>query len=192
MTGTEVDAYIARSEAWPLEMADLRPILLDCGLTEQIKWRSPCYSHDGRNIVIMQEMKEFLALMFFKGALLDDVDGALEDQGPNSRSARRLRITSTDDVARLAGTITAYVGQAIEIEKAGLDVGPAPALTLVEELQDRLDQDPALQAAFERLTAGRQREYNLHVAGAKQAATRRSRVEKLVPRIRDGKGLRDR
>ena len=188
----KVDAYIRRSEKWPQEMACLRPTLLGCGLTEEIKWRKPCYSHEGRNIVILQEMKEFLALMFFKGALLNDSEGILEEQGPNSRSARRIRFTSVEEVARLADTVKAYVDEAIGVEEAGLKVGPAPEPVLVAELQSRLDQDPALKAAFESLTPGRQREYNLYFSGAKQAGTRADRVEKYARKILDGKGFRDR
>ena len=188
----EVDAYIRGSRQWPEEMACLRPILLGCGLTEEIKWRKPCYSHKGGNVVILQEMKEFLALMFFKGALLKDPEGVLEEQGPNSRSARRIRFTSVDDVARLAGTVKAYVDEAIGVEEAGLKVGPAPEPLLAAELQSRLDQDPALKAAFETLTPGRRREYNLYFSGARQARTRAARVEKYVGKILDGKGFRDR
>ena len=188
----DVDEYIARSERWPDEMTGLRPILLSRGLTEAIKWGKPCYSHEGANVVILQEMKDFLALMFFKGSLLDDSEGVLEEQGPNSRSARRMCFRSVDDVSRLADAVRSYVDQAIGVEEAGLEVGPAPELQLVGELQERLDRDPALGAAFAGLTPGRQREYNLHVSGAKQAATRRARVEKCAPKIRDGKGLRDR
>jgi uncharacterized protein YdeI (YjbR/CyaY-like superfamily) len=188
----DVDAYIEQSERWPDEMTDLRPVLLSCGLTEEIKWGKPCYSHEGRNIVIVQEMKEFLALMFFKGALLNDPDGVLHEQGPNSRSARRMQFTSVEDVERLAGTVKAYVDEAVDVEEAGLEVGPAPELQLADELQNRLDEDPALKAAFEALTPGRQREYNLHVSEAKQAKTREARVDKFVPKILDGKGFRDR
>jgi uncharacterized protein YdeI (YjbR/CyaY-like superfamily) len=188
----DVDAYIEQSERWPDEMTDLRPVLLSCGLTEEIKWGKPCYSHEGRNIVIVQEMKEFLALMFFKGALLNDPDGVLHEQGPNSRSARRMQFTSVEDVERLAGTVKAYVDEAVDAEEAGLEVGPAPELQLADELQNRLDEDPALKAAFEALTPGRQREYNLHVSEAKQAKTRETRVDKFVPKILDGKGFRDR
>jgi uncharacterized protein YdeI (YjbR/CyaY-like superfamily) len=188
----KVDAYVRRSEKWPEAMTGLRPILLGCGLTEEIKWGKPCYSHDGGNIVILQEMKEFLALMFFKGALLNDSEGVLEEQGPNSRSARRIRFTSVDDVARLTETVKAYIDEAIEVEEAGLEVGPAPELLLVEELQNRLDQDTKLKAAFEALTPGRQREYNLYFSGAKQAKTREARVEKYAQKILDGKGFRDR
>ena len=187
-----MDAYVEQSERWPDEITALRPILTAGGLAEQIKWTKPCYSHDGANILILQEMKEFLAVMFFKGALLTDANDVLEDQGPNSRSARRMRITSVDDVARLADTIVAYVAEAIDIERSGRQVPPAPALELVDELRLRLDADPALRTAFEALTPGRQREYNLYVSEAKQAGTRTSRVEKCVQRIRDGKGFRDR
>jgi uncharacterized protein YdeI (YjbR/CyaY-like superfamily) len=188
----EVDAYIRRSEQWPDEMTDLRPILLSGGLAEEVKWGKPCYSHEGSNIVIFQEMKEFLALMFFKGALLNDPDGVLEEQGPNSRSARRIRFTSIEDVARLTDTVQAYINEAIDVEAAGLEVGPAPELLVVEELQIRLEQDPAFKAAFEALTPGRQREYNLYFSNAKQAKTREARVEKYARKILDGKGFRDR
>ena len=188
----EVDACIRRSEKWPEEMACLRPILLSCGLTEEIKWGKPCYCHEGGNIVILQEMKEFLALMFFKGALLDDPEGILEEQGPNSRSARRIRFTSVEEVARLADTVKEYIDEAIDVEEAGLEVSPAPELLLVAELQSRLDQDPALEAAFEALTPGRRREYNLYFSGAKQAKTRAARVERYAQKILDRKGFRDR
>lgn len=187
-----VDAYIERSDTWPDEMAELRPVLLSCGLSEEIKWGKPCYSHQGRNIAILQEMNDFLALMFFKGALLKDPEGVLVDQGPNSRSARRIEFTSVDDVAARSATVAAYVGEAIDVEDAGLTVGPPPDLVLVDELQHRLDEDPALRGAFDGLTPGRQREYNLYFSGAKQAATRESRVEKYADKILAGKGFRDR
>ena len=124
----QVDAYIRRAQRWPAEMATLRAILVGCGLHEEIKWGKPCYGHGGRNIAIMQEMKDFLALMFFKGALLNDPDGVLEEQGPNSRSARRIRFTTVDDVTRLSDTVRACIAEAIDVEEAGLDVGPAPQL----------------------------------------------------------------
>jgi uncharacterized protein YdeI (YjbR/CyaY-like superfamily) len=189
---TDVDAYVERSEQWSEELAAIRPVLLDRGLSEEIKWGKPCYVHDGANIAILQEMKEFLALMFFKGALLADSEGVLEEQGPNTRSARRMRFTSVDDVHRLADTVSACVDEAIEVEQAGLDIGPAPELVLVEELQRRLDRDPELRAAFDALTPGRQREYHLQISSAKQAATREARVDKFTPKILAGKGFRDR
>lgn len=189
---TKVDAYIQRSTKWPAEMASLRAVLVASGLQEEIKWGKPCYSHDGHNIVIMQEMKDFLALMFFKGALLNDPAKILESQGPNSRSALRVCFTSTDQVEQLADTITAYVDEAITVEAAGLTVEPAPALELVSELTERLAGDPELSAAFESLTPGRQREYNMHISDAKQSATRVARIDKYAPKILAGKGMRDR
>jgi uncharacterized protein YdeI (YjbR/CyaY-like superfamily) len=189
---TKVDAYIERSDKWPDEIATLRPVLLASGLTEEIKWGKPCYTHEGRNIAIVQEMKDFMAVMFFKGALLSDPAGVLESQGPNSRSAMRICLRSTDDVHRLAATIRAYVAKAIEVEDAGLGVAPPPELVYVEELQQRIDSDPAFGEAFQALTPGRQREYHLHISEAKQAATRLSRVDKCAPKILAGKGFRDR
>lgn len=187
----KVDDYVSRSVKWSDEIAALRPILLDCGLTEEIKWGKPCYTHQGKNIVIVQEMKDFLALMFFKGALLDDPAGVLEEQGQNSRSARRIRFTSVDDVERLAETVKAYVDEAVAVEEAGLRVGPPPEPVFVEELQERLDRDPAFRTAFESLTPGRRREYNLYFSSAKRPETRRARIEKYAQKILEGKGLRD-
>jgi uncharacterized protein YdeI (YjbR/CyaY-like superfamily) len=191
-TRSKVDAYIDRSTKWPEVMTRLRPILAGCGLTEEIKWGKPCFSQDGHNIVIFQEMKEFLALMFFKGALLSDPDGILEEQGPNSRSALRICFRSIDDANRLADTVKAYVEEAIDVEEAGLQVAPAPVLPPPEELQNRLETDPAFKAAFEALTPGRQREYNLYFSDAKQSKTRTARVDKYAPKILAGKGFRDR
>jgi uncharacterized protein YdeI (YjbR/CyaY-like superfamily) len=191
MSNPKVDAYIGRSKKWPAEMSELRSVLLGCGLAEEIKWGKPCYNHDGRNIAIMQEMNDFLALMFFKGALIGDPAGILKSQGPNSRSALRVEFTSIGGVAKLAKTIRSYVGEAIAVEDAGLTVGPAPDVVFVDELRHRLDVDRAFRAAFEALTPGRQREYNLHFSGAKQSATRLSRIEKCAPTILAGKGFRD-
>lgn len=188
----DVDAYLAASERWPAEIAALRPVLLGCGLSEQVKWGKPCYQHDGRNIVIMQEMKDFLALMFFKGALLADPAGVLEAQGPNSRSARRVTFTSVAQVRDLSSTVAAYVDEAVAIEEAGLEVGQAPEPELADELARRLDADRDLRAAFDALTPGRRREYHLYVSGAKQAATREARVDRCIDRILAGKGLRER
>lgn len=187
----KVDTYIARSTHWPEVMAALRPILLRSGLEEELKWGKPCYCHAGKNIVIMQEMKAFLPLMFFKGALLEDPERVLREQGPNSRSARRVELTSVDEVVALADVVSSLVEQAIAIEAASVEVASAPPPILIDELQARLDGDAALRTAFEALTPGRQREYNLHIAGAKKAQTREARIEKFVPKILAGKGLRD-
>lgn len=191
-TDPEVDAYIDRSELWPQEMAALRPLLLRAGLREAIKWNKPCYEHEGRNVVIMQEMKGFLALMFFKGAVLDDPDGALEEQGPNSRSARRITFTSTDEVIRRREAVAALVADAIAAEEEGREVETAEELELPDELGARLDADDGLRTAFEALTPGRQRAYVIDISGAKRAETRTARVQKHTPRILAGKGLHDR
>lgn len=189
---SDVDAYLAEAELWPAEITALRPILTDAGLDEEIKWGKPCYSHDGANIVILQEMKDFLAAMFFKGALLDDAAGLLQSQGPNTRSAMRVQFTSVDEVNDLADTMRDYIQNAIEVEDAGLEIEPAPEMELVEELQERLASDPDLADAFYSLTPGRQRGYNLHFADAKKSETRASRVEKYVSKILAGKGMHDR
>jgi uncharacterized protein YdeI (YjbR/CyaY-like superfamily) len=183
--------YIGRSTKWPEEMQALRTVLLACGLDEDLKWGKPCFSHDGANIAILQEMNAFLSLMFFKGALLKDPKKVLVDQGPNSRSAKRIEFTSLDDVARLSKVVAALVKDAIGVENSGITVGPAPALVLAEELQHRLDADARLDEAFASLTPGRQREYNLHISSAKQTSTRASRVDACIPKILAGKGFRD-
>ena len=188
----EVDHYLRNAVGWPDEIGALRPILLGCGLGETVKWNKPCYVDEGSNIAIIQEMKAFLALMFFKGALLDDPDGVLQEQGPNSRSARRMTFTSVGDVHRLESSIVGLVRQAVAVERAGLAAPTPPPLELVAELRERLDADPHLAAAFDRLTPGRQRQYHLHIAGAKQSTTRRSRVDACIAQILAGKGLRDR
>lgn len=188
----DVDAYLAACERWPDEIRGLRPLLLAAGLDEQVKWGKPCYSHDGANIAIVQEFADHLALMFFKGILLDDPAGVLEEVGPNSHAARRIMFASVGDVERLGDAVTACLQQAIAVEEAGTEVPPRPEEELAPELAERLAQDPELATAFEELTAGRQREYDLHVSGAKQSSTRERRVDKIAPRIREGKGLRDR
>lgn len=189
---TDVDTYFASAERWRKEAKRLRAILLDCGLEEALKWRKPCYGRDGSNVAILQPMKSFLALMFFKGALLDDPEGILEEQGPNSRSARRLRFTDVAQVDELEPTLRALVDCAIAVEARGLTLPERPELVPVAELQERLDADPDLKAAFAALTPGRQRGYNLHFGGAKQSKTRARRVDEHIPRILAGKGLRDR
>jgi|688.fasta_scaffold458601_2 uncharacterized protein YdeI (YjbR/CyaY-like superfamily) len=189
---SEVDRYLLEAKQWPDELRAVRSLLLNCGLDESLKWNKPCYSDAGKNIAILQEMKSFLALMFFKGALLTDPAGVLRDQGPNSRSARRVTFTSIDDVTTQSKTITALVAQAIEVERSGRQVPAANPLELAAELRSSLDADDALATAFAALTPGRQREYNLYITGAKQSTTRQRRIEACVPRILTGKGLRDR
>jgi uncharacterized protein YdeI (YjbR/CyaY-like superfamily) len=190
-TNPKVDAFIGRQDQWQAEMTALRPVLLGCGLSEEIKWGKPCFSHDGRNIAIFQPMKGFLSLMFFKGALLEDPAGLLRSQGPNSRSALRVEFTSVDQVDDHADIVKDYVADAIEVEDKGLQVESPPELALCEELAARLEADPDLRAAFEGLTPGRQREYNLHFSDAKKAETREARIDKYAEKILAGRGFRD-
>ncbi len=188
----DVDAYLRAGGQWPAEIRTLRPLLLAAGLDEAIKWGKPCYSHDQANIAIIQEFADNLALMFFKGIVLDDPAGVLEEVGPNSYAARRMMFTSVEDVATHADIVTAYLQEAIAREEAGTPLPPRPGEELAPELAERLANDPELAASFAELTPGRRREYNLHVAGAKQSSTRARRVDNIVPRIRQGHGLRDR
>lgn len=187
-----VDAYITRSTMWPAEMRRLRSILLAAGLTEDLKWGKPCYLDGDRNIAIVQEMKSFLALMFFKGALMPDPAGVLHEQGPNSRSAKRMTFTSVAEIDGRADVITAYVAAAIATEDSGVKAPPAPALELADVLQERIDTDPAFKAAFEAMTPGCRREYNMHFAEAKQRSTREARLAKYVEQILAGKRMRSR
>lgn len=188
----DVDAYLAASDRWHDEIVALRPLLLGTGLDEHIRWGKPCYSLGDDHVVLLQAFAEHLAVMFFKGVLLDDPDGVLEQQGPNTHAARRMTFRSVEDVRQRAAVVTAYVARAIAIEQAGTPLPPRPEKGLAGELQERLAGDPELAAAFDELTPGRQRAYDLHVSGAKQASTRERRVDGIVPRILEGKGLRDR
>lgn len=188
----DVDAYLADSDQWPDEIAAIRPILLSCGLVESIKWGKPCYGIDDKNVVLLQEFSDHLALMFFQGVLLDDPSAVLHAQGPNTHGAKRMKFTSVGDVQELAEVIEAYVEEAVHHARAGTELPPRPEEELAAELQERLADDDELAEAFYRLTPGRQREYNLHISDAKQAETRNRRIDNVVPRILDGKGLRDR
>lgn len=188
----DVDAYIEAADRWPDVIVALRPLLLDAGLDECIRWGKPCYRVGDGNVALIQEFADHLALLFFKGILLQDPQGVLEEHGPNSHAARRMTFRSVDDVERSAEVVAAYVAQAIAVEEAGTELPPRPAADLADELAERLADDPELAAAFDDLTPGRQREYNLHVSTAKQARTRARRVDDIVPRILEGKSLRDR
>ncbi len=187
----EGDAYFSKATRWRAESEALRTILIDAGLTEAIKWGKPCYAAGDNNIAIIQKMKDFLALMFFKGVLLADPDGLLEEQGENSHSARRLTFRCQRDVLDREAALRNFIDQAIDVEKHGRALPPKPKLVLVDEIRDRLAAEPKLKAAFEALTPGRQREFNLFVSSAKQSSTRARRFESHVPTILAGKGLRD-
>jgi uncharacterized protein YdeI (YjbR/CyaY-like superfamily) len=190
----QVAKYIAGMRAWRAELEAVRPVLLGAGLDEELKWYKPCYSHGGSNIVIFQPFKELCALLFFKGALLEDPDGALTEQGENTRSALRLEFRSVADVMSVTRTLEALVQDAIRVEEAGLSVpqrtatddGPYP-----DELEMLLDADAALRGAWECLTPGRRRGWLLHFNGAKQSKTRLARIERATPRILEGFGMHD-
>jgi uncharacterized protein YdeI (YjbR/CyaY-like superfamily) len=188
----KVDAFVARAKAWRGEMEKLRSILLESGLDEEVKWGKPCYAHEGNNIAIIQPFKEHCALMFFKGALLDDTHGRLRSQGENTQSAMRLEFTNEAEVSK--AVVKGYVKQAIAVEKAGLtvDFKAKRALELPDELTQMLERDRKLAKAFHALTPGRQRSYVLHIKGAKQSATRTARVMKCVPKILAGVGFNER
>lgn len=188
----KVDEYLRKADKWKAEMEKLRAIVLDCPVDEEMKWGKPCYTVGGKNICIIQPFKEYVALMFFKGALLPDPHGVLIQMTENVQAARQLRFTSLEEVVEVESILKDYVLKAIEVEKAGLTVpSEKKELIIPEELQHKFEELPALQTAFEALTPGRQRAYVLYFTGAKQAKTRVARVEKYVKKILDGKGLND-
>jgi uncharacterized protein YdeI (YjbR/CyaY-like superfamily) len=190
----DVADYMEAMTSWRDEFEALRPLLLKAGLDEDFKWDKPCYTYDGSNVVIFQPFKQMCALLFFKGALLDDPEGALREQGENTRSALRLEFRSVADVNDAEQTVSALAKDAIRVEQAGLslpkrdpdDDGPYP-----EELELMLDADPGFRDAWERLTPGRRRGWVLHFNGAKQSKTRVSRIERATPLILEGFGMHD-
>jgi uncharacterized protein YdeI (YjbR/CyaY-like superfamily) len=188
-----VDAYLASSEKWQKELTKLRTIILDCQLTEDLKWGAPCYAFQKRNIVLMHVFKEYCALLFFKGVLLKDPEGILVQQTENTQTSRQIRFTSVKEVVKLAPVLKAYIHEAIELEKAGAKVTlkKTSEFETPEEFQKKLDSYPALKKAFHALTPGRQRGYLLHFSAPKQSKTRESRIEKCVQQILNGKGLDD-
>jgi uncharacterized protein YdeI (YjbR/CyaY-like superfamily) len=188
----KVDVYLSRSKKWQEEFEKLRMTILDCQLTEELKWGKPCYTFQESNIVIIQGFKEFCALLFCKGALLNDANGILEKPGENTQAARRVPFTNVREIVEMESVLKAYIHEAIEAEKAGLKVdfekNPEP---IPEEFRNKLAEIPALKAAFDALTPGRQRGYILYFSAPKQSKTRESRVEKRMQQILDGKGLND-
>jgi uncharacterized protein YdeI (YjbR/CyaY-like superfamily) len=193
-TNPKVDAFLGRVKKWQAELEKLRTIILDCHLTEELKWGAPCYTFQNSNIVLIRGFKEYCALLFFKGALLSDAHGILVKPGEHTQAGRQIRFTNVPEIVQMEPVLKAYIHEAIEVEKAGLKVDFKRKTELVfpEEFQRKLDDDPALKAAFDALTPGRQRAYNLYFSAPKQSKTRASRVERYVQRILDGKGLRDR
>jgi len=189
----KVDFYFNTNPKWQQEIERLRMIILDCSLTEELKWGCPCYIYQGNNIVLIHVFKEYCALLFFKGALLSNEHGLLIQQTKNVQAARQIRFTNLLEITEKESIIKAYVFEAIEVEKAGLKVElkKTEEFAIAKEFQYKLDKIPALKAAFEGLTPGRQRAYMLHFSAPKQSKTREARVEKYIPQILNGKGLND-
>ena len=188
-----IERYLSKDRPWRAEMVALRDILLSEDLEETLKWRSPCYRAHGANVLMMDALNEAAFVSFFKGVLLDDPEARLEPPGPNSRSARYFKFTSLDAIEAGEKALRAFVRQAIENEKKGLKVDlPDDDFDLPEELAEAMADDPELAEAFDSLTPGRRRGWAIHIGGAKQAATRVSRIEKARPLILAGKGMHDR
>src|SRR5687767_12653132 len=189
----KVDFYFSKTKKWQKELEQLRIIVLDCGLTEELKWGVPCYTFQKSNIVLIHDFKEYCAILFFKGALLTDPNGILIQQTENVQAARQIRFTHVREIVKMATTLKAYIFEAIEVEKAGLKVNfrKAAEFKIPEEFQNKLDKIPALKTAFKALTPGRQRGYILYFSAPKQSKTRESRVEKYIQQILKGKGLND-
>jgi uncharacterized protein YdeI (YjbR/CyaY-like superfamily) len=190
----KVDAYFREAEKWREEMAELRKLMLDCRLTEELKWGKPCYTFQGRNVVLIVGFKACCALLFCKGALLKDAHGILIKPGENTQATRQVRFAGVREIVARRSILRAMIHEAIAAEKAGLEVvyDKNTELVFPEEFQRRLDGNPALRAAFGALTPGRRRAYNLYFSAAKQSKTRASRIEKCLPQILQGKGLNDR
>jgi uncharacterized protein YdeI (YjbR/CyaY-like superfamily) len=193
MTNPKVDFYFNKAKKWQQELEQLRMIVLDCGLTEELKWGCPCYTFQDSNIVLIHDFKEYCALLFFKGALLNNNDGLLIQQSENVQAARQIRFTSLLEIVEQAPILKACIFEAIEVEKAGLkvDLKKTEEFAIAKEFQYKLDHIPALKTAFEALTPGRQRAYLLHFSSPKQSKTREARIEKYMPQILGGKGLND-
>jgi len=189
----KVDWFFSKDTKWQKEYEKLRTIILDCGLTEELKWGCPCYTFQNTNIVLIHGFKEYCALLFFKGALLNDPNSILIQQTENVQSARQVRFTNVREIVKMDKVLKAYVYEAIEVEKAGLKVKlkKTPDFKIPEEFQKQLDKKPALKKAFDALTPGRQRAYIFYFAQAKQSKTREARVEKSMKQILNGKGLDD-
>jgi uncharacterized protein YdeI (YjbR/CyaY-like superfamily) len=188
-----VDFYFHKSEKWQEELEQLRKVILDCGLTEELKWGVPCYTFQKGNVVLIHTFKEYCALLFFKGALLADSNGILVQQTENVQATRQIRFTHVREIVELKPVLKAYIFEAVEVEKAGLKVElkKTAEFAVSDEFQQKLDEMPALKTAFEALTPGRQRAYLLHFSQPKQAKTREARVEKCLPQILNGKGLNE-
>ena len=189
----KVDWFFSKDTKWQKEYEKLRVIILDCGLTEELKWGCPCYTLGESNIVLIHGFKEYCALLFFKGALLNDPNGMLIQQTKNVQSARQIRFTNVREIVKMERILKAYIYEAIEVERAGLKVNfkKTSEYKIPEEFQKKLNKNPALKPAFDSLTPGRQRAYIFYFSQPKQSKTRESRVEKYTKQILNGKGLND-
>lgn len=189
----KVDFFFEKPSQWQDAYRQLRKIVLDTGLTEELKWGVPCYTFQGSNIVLIHGFKEYCALLFHKGVLLKDSEDMLIQQTQNVQSARQIRFKDVKEIVDMEKVLKAYIHEAIEVEKAGLEVKmkKTSEFDMPEELQDRLDSDADFKKAFEALTPGRQRGYMLHISQAKQSKTRQSRIEKSIPNIFEGKGYNE-
>jgi uncharacterized protein YdeI (YjbR/CyaY-like superfamily) len=189
----KVDFFFSKAKQWRAEFEKLRGIILDCGLTEELKWGVPCYTFQKKNIVLIHGFKEYCAVLFVKGALLKDDKGILIAQTENVQAARQIRFTSLREIVKLEPNLKAYINEAVEAEVAGLkvDYKKAAEFTMPEEFINKLEEVPGLQEAFEALTPGRQRAYLLYFSAPKQSKTRETRIEKYTQQILNGKGLND-
>jgi len=189
----KVDFYFSKSKKWQEELGKLRKIILDCQLTEELKWGVPCYTYQKSNIVLIHEFKEYCAILFVKGALLKDTEGILITQTENVQAARQIRFTNVREIVEMESILKTYIYEAIDVEKAGLKVPykKATEFPVADEFQEKLDEIPVLSTAFYALTPGRQRAYLLYFSAPKQSKTRESRVEKSMQQILNGKGLND-
>jgi uncharacterized protein YdeI (YjbR/CyaY-like superfamily) len=192
-TNPKVDAYLSKIKTWKEESVKLREIILDCDLTEDYKWMHPCYTVNGKNVVLIHGFKEYCAIMFLKGSLLKDPHGILIQQTNNVQGGRQIRFTNLEQIIEQEEILKAYIREAIEVEQAGLKVEKKEVeqFAVPEELQQQFDANPAFQAAFEALTPGRQRAYLYHFSQPKQSKTKTSRIEKCMQPIMEGKGLND-
>jgi uncharacterized protein YdeI (YjbR/CyaY-like superfamily) len=196
----KVDVFLSKTKKWRKEFEKLRMIILDCGLTEELKWGVPCYTFQNRNIVLIHGFKEYCAILFVKGALLHDANpsagesgGILIQQTKNVQAARQIRFTNVREIVEMESILKSYIYEAVEVEKAGLKVNfkKTSEFKIPEEFQNKLDKIPALKTAFDALTPGRQRAYIFYFSQPKQSKTRESRVEKCMQQILNGKGLND-
>ena len=189
----KVDWYFTKAERWQKEFEQLRKIILSCGLTEELKWGNPCYTFAGSNIVLIHGFKDYCALLFFKGALLNDADHILIQQSENVQAARQARFTNVKEITKIKASLKAYIYEAIEVEKSGLKVElkKTKEYKVPEEFEKKLAKNPELKKAFKALTPGRQRGYLLYFSAPKQSKTRESRIEKYTQSILEGKGLND-